>query len=1311
MRREKTDHSDGRMLIATLFFVVLLSSSHAATTPEVQIANGPLLGAHGNVHPNMLLSLSIEFPAVGIAYRGNDGYHNTAEYIGYFNPLKCYQYSGGNRNLTDGYFFILKNADGLHECDGDSFSGNFMNWAASSKIDLLRYALTGGDRIVDTIDTTILQRAVLKEDFYANARYFPRRKVSAMGRTSAPNRVTPFNPGTLYVVSCRNRILFSDSANSTNDCDTPAFDRNGSLAKTDKKLGEYLVRVKVCDGNEGPVRTGLCHKYGANYKPIGELQRHSEKIRYAVMGYLLDGSNRRYGGVLRAPMKHIGARKAIEPGFHQVANENLEWDADTGVLYSNPEDRNHRAGAASNSGVINYINKFGRLGSYKTLDPVAELYYEGLRYLQGRPPTPDATAGMTHAMRDGFPVIDAWKDPVTVSCQKNYIVSIADADTHWDRYVPGNTRTTFNGNRNAHDLPRAVDGASAGKTPELDARFWTAKVAEMEADAAGNFTNPAPRANLANLQDKDTGPEGHGSYYMAGLAYWANTNDIRLDKPIRVKSFSIDVDEGGNGLVDGSSRTTNPRDSQLYLAAKYGGFSDRNKDGNPFISYAPDGKSIVKNDNSEWEGTGTGIPANYFLAGRPDELVNSILKIFSRVANREGTTSSVAVSATRISIDGASIYQAGFNTSSWSGSLKKLAVSLEQDGMVKVAPTALWEAADRLTGNGKPAKPSPEDRNIYTSKRGTDKSWTTMPFKWNELAPEQQVLLNLSPVERSHDGLGEKRVDYLRGVRRLESDQPGGLFRHRDSVLGDIINSNPVHVGAPAETIHGDSYRKFFDANKSRAKAVYVGANDGMLHAFAAADGNELFAYIPNALIPALNQLTAADYVHRPYVDGGIAAGEALVSGNWKTVLAAGMGGGAQGVFALDVSNPSDFGSGAGALWEFTDNDDADMGNLISPPIIARFKTRMIQGVPQYQYFVVVPSGLNNYRPDGGGKFSETAQGALFLLSLDKGPSAQWKQGVNYYKLKLPLTDAALQNGIVSPTLVAGNDGAVRYAYAGDLQGNLWRLDFKDVAPWTGALGRSPHKPLFTARDARGKRQPITAPPEIVFAPGGGYVVLFGTGKFLEDADAAPGNYMTQSFYGIYDTAHESYKIADRNELAPRPVAASTAKEGHALQITGNVFSYGTTAADKKGWYFDFADSWKTGERSTSGALIANGKLIFNSQVPGADLCAAGGGRSYFLDALSGLPPGGMATGTLSTAGLPGSPILFETGIEIGGRSPIGRRTVKRKYSILNPGSGSEKAGILPAQDGSGSYTSSAGRLSWREVINWQELRDAVHKK
>ncbi len=1296
-----------RVSIATgLTAIAGFDSSHAFAVPEVKLANLPLSASSGNVHPNMLLSLSLEYPVIGIAYRADDGnYNRTSEYIGYFNPRKCYRYIGGNRNINDGYFSIRKNADTAYECGGDSFSGNFMNWASSSVIDLLRYGLTGGDRIVDTPGQTILQRAVLKEEFYANPRYFPRRILRASPHSSAPSQVTPFNPDTLYIVSCRNRILFSDSQNSGNNCDTPAFDRNGVLAKTDKRLGDYLVRVQVCDSADGLQRTDLCQKYGAAYKPVGTIQQHADKIRFSAMGYLLDDSATRYGGVLRAPMKYVGARKFLAPGFNDMANDELEWDPATGMSYANPDDKHNRSSSTLNSGVINYLNKSGRSGVYKSLDPVGELFYEGVRYLQGKQPSSQASAGMTYPMKDGFPVIETWKDPVTTACQRNYIVSIADVNTNWDRYIPGNIRTRANG-ATAHDAPRAAEAAVPSKTPELDVRLWTRKVGEMEADLSGMYANAAPRPDLANLQNMDTGEAGHGSYYMAGLAYWANTNDIRLDKPVRIKTVAINIDDGGN------THLLKPGSSQLYLAAKYGGFTDRNNDGNPFVTLGADGKRRMAREDTEWDGNGDGIPDNYFQAAQPNDMVQSIRGLFASVAAASVSAAGITLSASRISTDGAFIFQAGFDPFRWSGSLSKRALRIDANGVLTIAQSSDWDAGVILTsGKGKMPHPTPENRKIFTAKINDDRSISTVPFLWSDLTAGQKAVLDTSPVDNAIDHLGEKRLHYLRGKRHLEQGNADGIFRARHSVLGDIINSSPVHAGAPAAAVQDQAYRKFFDEHQSRPGVVYVGANDGMLHAFDAADGEELFAYVPNGLIHKLNQLTAPGYVHRPYVDGAISVSDALAGGEWKTVLASGMGGGAQGIFVLDVSNPARFGAGSGVIMEFTDDDDADMGNITSAPLVAKFRTKMTNGVPEYKYFIVVPSGFNNYKDDGPGKFNDKAPGVLFLFSLDKSPQAKWKLNVNYYKIKVPAMDAGMQSALASPALVIGNDGAVRYAYAGDLQGNLWRFDFTGSAPWTAALGPTPAKPLFTAMDVNQLRQPITTQPKVVFAPGPGVVVLFGTGKFVEDADAAPGNFSTQSFYGIHDTWSKEYKVTSRHELVGRSLAASPADSHGVMNISGEHFSYAAAGGEKKGWYVDFAASRTTGERSVSNALVASGWLYFNTLIPGSDPCGISGGRSYALNTLTGLTLGGSATGYLSEVGLLSYPILIEMETQTGERDAIGRRIVKKKHTILNSGPGGRKGNIAASPGGSAALVLPAGRFSWREVPNWQELHDAFKKK
>lgn len=674
-----------------------------------------------------------------------------------------------------------------------------------------------------------------------------------------------------------------------------------------------------------------------------------------------------------------------------------------------------------------------------------------------------------------------------------------------------------------------------------------------------------------------------------------------------------------------------------------------------------------------------------------------------------GSIFSGIVASSSILPDGV-MFQYGFDPATWSGSLARIKVSKSDYAATVAAGSSVqWDAGTVLTGkdgyHGALPNPLPEARRIFSGRRNADKSFSMVEFRWNELSDSQRVLLNLSPDTRKKDGLGELRVAYLRGDRGMEADKPGGLFRTRYGVLGDVVNSNPAFVAGPSTRIQGEGYRDFQQHNNDRTKAVYVGGNDGMLHAFDAEDGKELFAYIPDALISALPALTSPAYQHRPYVDGGIGISDAMAGDKWRTVLVAGMGGGAQGVFALDVTQPSSFANNLGALFEFTDADDPDMGNLMGTPLIAKFRMRAKGPESEYKYFAVVPSGLNNYRDDGRGLFNKDGAGALFLLSLDKPPSEPWKLGVNYYKFRTPSVDASLANGLATPALAVDASGAVRYAYAGDLQGNVWRFDFTGGVPWKNALASA--APIFTALDEKGVRQPIVMQPRVIFAPGGGYVVLFGTGKYVEDADSTPSTFRSQSAYGILDTTETTYRVTGRSDLARRTLTMTSAG---VTSISGGQFEYGAGGNEKKGWYLDFDNSARTGERAITNPSIVDGLLYINTMVPSGSFCPFNSGHSYVLNALTGLatdviPAGQMVSSQMVT------PVLVST--QVGNRNPVGRRAIRKTYSILNPVSNG--GNVTSAQSGNINkvFETSlyAGRLGWREIPNWQELKSAAEKK
>ncbi|HEX7986998.1 MAG TPA: PilC/PilY family type IV pilus protein [Duganella sp.] len=633
------------------------------------------------------------------------------------------------------------------------------------------------------------------------------------------------------------------------------------------------------------------------------------------------------------------------------------------------------------------------------------------------------------------------------------------------------------------------------------------------------------------------------------------------------------------------------------------------------------------------------------------------------------------------------LFQSSTNLTDWSGHFSRY-VLLPGAAGLPPTPTAAWDAGTRLTGDAAHApSPVPAARKIFTAIVQPDGTLAMVPFEWSALSAEQRLQLNQAPSSSTGDTLGEQRLAFLRGDRTQE----GKLFRTRGSVLGDSINSTPVYVASSA----------------ARPGAICIGANDGMLHAFNAADGTELFAYIPNALISSMNRLTDPNYTHQAYVDGPASAGEAMISGAGKTVLISGMGGGAQGVFALDVTDPTRFADG-GVLWEFTDRDDAMMGNVTTRPQIAKLRTRTVAGVPVYRHFAVVASGLNNYAADGHA--SPTGKGALFLLAVDKPRDAPWQLNVNYYRLITPIADATLANALNAPVLVTDRAGALRYGYAGDLQGNLWRFDFTGGEPWTGAVGPGAGgAPLFVARDIDGQRQPIAQQPLLAYADGGGYLVLFGTGKLIEKADRTSASFAPQSYYAIRDSLQTPAEIVtSRHQLTQRVLGDDAGMP--AFGIRGANMAY-----DSMGWYVDLLQATTTGERSIDSGVLAGGEVFFNTLLPGADACDKARKRTYALNVLSGLPkqdsivtrpPAPTSVeqpiiGQISD-GYRATPSLLSVTTTRTPRDATGQARLYKELSVadLTP-QGIATVGHVRVQ-------LRAGRLSWREVGNWRELHEAA---
>lgn len=726
-----------------------------------------------------------------------------------------------------------------------------------------------------------------------------------------------------------------------------------------------------------------------------------------------------------------------------------------------------------------------------------------------------------------------YTSPIQYRCQKNFVIVITDGYPTQDTSFPS-------------DDPADVANTGAS-LPNWDGL--------APATTAAQYPNFATHSDGFQPSGATTS-EGH-TLYLDDIAKFA---------------YDIDLRTGINDLTGTS-------------------FDDEDFAKQNLVTYTV-GFAVANQMMADAAAYGTGL---YYQANNEDELTAALQAALADIEARTSSAASVATNSTRLASD-TFIYQARFSSGDWGGQL--LAYPIGAGGAIaEVDNTGVPVLGAKTGWNAAQVMPDPGERNIYTYDRG---SKTGMAFAWGSLTGAQQTELNKDSAGVD-DGLGEKRLEYLRGDDALES--PNGSFRVRSSMLGDIINSDPTFVGdqnygfdlLPGS--EGSSYKTYRSgsAYKDRTPMVYVAANDGMLHGFDAATGVEMLAFMPNAVYPELTFLTDPGYNtnHRLINDGAPKALDAFIDGGWKTVLMGSLGGGGKGVYALNVTTPDSFDAGD-VLWEFTSEDDSNMGVAIPQPTIAR----MYNG----DWAAIVSNGYNS----GG-------NATLFILNLETGD-----------KLAEIDTGVGSDNGLSSATPVdVDGDRITDYIYAGDLKGNMWKFDVtsSDEGEWAIAFSGAP---LYTACSAdpctSTNRQPITARPEVGISPPAGYFVYFGTGRYFAVGDNGVGT-GANTVYAIRDknekgTASPVLPGAGRSTLVEQEVLNEQVidYDGYIEGIRVTTNNEITDADD--GWFLDLPTS---GERQVSTPILRGGRLIFTTVIPSGDACSAGG-ESWLMeiDALSG---------------------------------------------------------------------------------------------
>jgi type IV pilus assembly protein PilY1 len=1141
-----------------------------------QIVSQEPLSAGGNVPGNLILTPSVEWPTlVSVANIG--AYAPATTYVGYFDSEKCYQYNYNADELLR-YFSPLAAAASTRNCSANplSWSGNFLNWAATPTIDPFRKALTGGFRSTDVVGTTILEKGRDSgQGTNTAAGVTPDRAVTSS--TTAAN-ASPADGGwgriAVRTWSRGHSLVFTRDLTNLSNTGVVAYDPSTALTSANQNTNfEVSVRVKVCDPTIGVEPNCVQYSGTDNWKPEGLMQKYSRRMRYSVFGYLNNGGNENLseptGAPLRARQKYIGPEKLVNGTW--VTNDENEWDAGTGIMRINPDvnvatstvtSSSTASPAISNSGAMNYLNKFGSMtqAQAKSHDPVSEMYWAAIRYLRNKGnltdystlPTnlpastkPDGTAvNSQYIAADGFPVFSDWgEDPIQFSCQNQAILGIGDVNTWKDKYLPGSSS-------NASE-PGSL-AAEAG-ADGFNATLWLQRISKIE------FNDPASIVTPYNASRSS-------SAYIAAAAYYAHVTDLRLEanKPGKqtVSTYWVDVRE--NQIV---TPTTN---NQYYLAAKYGGFQVPNN-----YDAASDGDLLRARWNLNpgwWWNSGETQPAstvfnrpdNYFAGNQAAQMIDSLNRAFAKIASeRAGSGSSLAANSTRLDTS-TRIYQAQFRNGSWFGQVSAYSVN-PGTGAISANPT--WSAGTTTSlapGNW-------AARNIWMANPSTS---TQVQFRGANLTTDQSAAMTFT-------GMGTLNasdiVDYLRGNQAREESFSNGFLRTRtppeptwSPLLGDIVNSTPIFVGAPNAGLYNPStpnftgkplYAAFASAQATRTKALWVGANDGMMHAFSADTGAELYAFVPNAsIMNRLAEYANPDYVHRYFVDGDVAVADVYISGAWKTVLVGTMGRGGPGIFALDVTNPAS----PTFLWEKapTDLNMGSLGRNIGRPVIAQ--------VADGDWRVILGNGVDSSTGDADLISIELANGTAHVIT----------------------TGADTNNGLSAVLARDTNgDGFAETAYAGDLKGGLWKFSAID-----GAGGAAK---IYTAASSTNGIQPITAAPLVGRDPSTGILwVFFGTGQYLGTPDVTDTS--QQTWYGIKD---DGTVALDRSELEQRTSTAGTVIGGFQTRV----IETGTAGeiASKRGWYFDLPVSK---ERMVAPNRFQGAALIGTTRIPdNADICSPGG--------------------------------------------------------------------------------------------------------
>ena len=734
------------------------------------------------------------------------------------------------------------------------------------------------------------------------------------------------------------------------------------------------------------------------------------------------------------------------------------------------------------------------------------------------------------------PELTGSTNPINLSCQKNYHMMFTDGYTN----QPAKPTVTV-GNVDGAAIPAKSDDTMPVSIIDLiPGTAWPNKLKEGATAVDDSLSDYTLHYWLKDLRpptfDKSVA-ENNVPATENDPAKWQHLNFAALSLGTEGVLSSLNVKKTEDQITAGTTNWTTP--SPTVFRPGVTGVDDL------------------------WHAAVTGR-SQFVNARDPAELQAGMAAILNEIKNLQAARAGVAFSSVNFTKTDNYIYRVTIEPG-WGGTLTKVLIDPTGGGEVSIGTKYHDVLAAQVTPATVGDEPWYDDRNVITWSPSAKKA---VPFRYDDIEAGQRATLG------PNETVQRKVIAYLRGDR---SNEGTGLrnFRVRSQVLGDIVNSSPVVVGdpmAPYSDATDPGYESFKTAQAGRKKMVYVGSNDGMLHAFDEASGKELWAHVPSFVYssePDKGLLMLAKkepfFKHQMFVDSTPVAVDVDVGGAWKTMLIGGMGKGGKGYYAIDVTSPgsvSDEGdAAANVMWEFT---DTEMGYSYGKPLIAK---TYADG-----WVAILPSGHNS-----------TGKGKLYFVSLADGSLLR--------TLETSAGSSSNPSGFaqVSGFVLSYKNQTLEQIYGGDLLGNVWRFDVSSSDPGAWKVEK-----FADLASTDGSAQSVTTAPqiEVDFANGVDRYVMIGTGRLLHEDDLATYGEQVQTMYVFRDGT------ALKMNASGLPHKPRTDADFWKLTDTVDGFS----KLSVKGWYHDLPK----GERIISPIAAELNLLGYAGSLPPENECLPG---------------------------------------------------------------------------------------------------------